>query len=86
MSEFQKPVSIPSRRPLFSVEGSPFNGLKVGAVMLLLGAIPLWWLVDVLLPAPLAQLLVVGGYGWAGMGWVVIRSRHIMRARSHGQD
>lgn len=86
VSDFKRPVSIPSQRPRFSVAGNPFNGVKIGLVMILLGGAPLWLTVDILVQAPAAQLALLGGYGLAGMGWVVIRTRHILRNRPHGED
>jgi hypothetical protein len=53
--------------------------------MILLGGIPLWWAVDVLLARSLVvQLVVLGAYGVAGMSWVMIRTRRILRTRLPG--
>lgn len=56
----------------------------MGLVILLLGAVPLWWTVDQLLISPLTQLAVAGGYGLAGMAWMMIRTRRILRERPPG--
>ena len=84
MSELQRPGSISSSSARHSEEGSPFNGVKMGLVIFLLGAVPLWWAVDHLLRSPLAQLAVAGGYGLAGMAWVMLRTRRILRERPPG--
>jgi hypothetical protein len=53
--------------------------------MILLGGIPLWWAVDALLTrSPVLQLAVLGAYGVAGMSWVMIRTRRILRTRLPG--
>lgn len=65
---------------------SPFNGVKLGLVVLLLGALPLWWAVDHLLTSTLAQLAAAAGYGFAAMAWVVLRTRRILREGRYGAE
>lgn len=86
MSELKRPGSIASPRPGFRVAGSPFNGVKLGLVLILLGGIPLWWAVDILVRSSLAQLAVVGVYGLLGMSWALFRIRRILENGRHGQE
>ena len=86
MSELQRPASISSTSPSQPAVDSSFNGVKMGLVILLLGTLPLWWVVDHLLRSPLAQLVVVGGYGLAGMAWVMLKTRRILREERRGEE
>jgi len=65
--------------------GDPFNGVKIGLAMLLLGGVPLWWAADaLLLRSTAAQLAAAGAYGVAGMTWAIIRTRRMARSERHG--
>ena len=88
VSEMQRPGSIPSPPQSLSETGGPYNRVKLGLAMFLLGGLPLWWAVELLLSRhPLAQLAVLGTYGVAGMLWTMTRTRRILlQGGRHGTE
>jgi hypothetical protein len=63
------------------VAASPLNAVKLhlGVILILAGV--LWLLVDRFVTAPAAQIGILFAYGVAGMAWIVVRSRRVLRRR-----
>lgn len=58
---------------------SPFNGIKIElGFAILLGAI-LWLAADSITVNEAAQWLMLLGYGLSSMGWLMLRTRAVMR-------
>ena len=87
MSESQRGRSIaPRGRPLAGVPASPFNGVKLGLVLVLLSGVVLTVVVNRLAPSAGMQLAVLGGYGLGGMGWAVLAAWRILRQFRRGAN
>ena len=71
-------ASLTTSRQGFTITPSPFNGVKFElGVVLVLGV--LLFLVQGRLSDSLwVQSLLLGGYGLAGMGWIVFRTRQVL--------
>ena len=63
---------------------SPLNAVKLDLGIILFLAVVLWLLVDRVVAAPAAQIGVLFAYGLSGMGWIVVRSRRVMRRQGRG--
>lgn len=85
MAESQRRGSIPPPRPpLRAVPTGPFNGVKLGLVLLLLGGVLLIVVLTRLAPPVGVQLAVLASYGLGGMVWAVVRIRRILREVRRG--
>jgi hypothetical protein len=61
------------------VAASPFNGIKIElGFAILVGAI-LWLAADSITVNEAAQWLILLGYGLSSMGWLMLRTRTVMR-------
>jgi len=87
VSESQRGGSIAPRRwPLAGVPAGPFNGVKLGLALVLLGDTLQAVVVNRLAPSAAVQLALLGGYGFGGMGWVVLAVWRILRQFRRGTN
>ena len=74
----QTPTATAPRKG-FGVTASPFNGIKLElGICAFLGAL-LWLGADSITADEGAQLLMLLAYGLLSMGWLVLRTRAILR-------
>lgn len=76
-------------RRAFTVAASPLNGVKfeLGIILCLAGLA--WLLHDLLVSDVVLQLIGLAAYGLAGMLWIILRTRRILRgtpAVSQGRE
>lgn len=70
------------RGKVLSVSPSPLNTVKLDlAVVLCLGLL-LWLIQGLLGTGAVAQILILAGYGIAGMAWIMLRTYRVLRALS----
>jgi hypothetical protein len=62
-----------------TVAPSPFNGVKVELGIALLLGLLLWLVHERLVSGTPGQLLLLLGYGWLAAGWLVWRTRGVLR-------
>ncbi len=77
-------IACPRRR--FSVEPSPFNGVKLELGVILVAGGLLAALLERLASGAPAQFALLGGYGVAGMLWILVRTRRVLRREVCGRD
>lgn len=77
-------IARPRRR--FSVEPSPFNGVKLELGVILVAGGLLAALHARLAGGAPAQFALLGGYGVAGMLWILLRTRRVLRRETRGRD
>lgn len=63
----------------FGVAASPFNGVKLELGVILALELLLWLAADSITADLVAQLWLLGGFGVAGMVWLIVRTRHVLR-------
>ena len=63
----------------FGVAPSPFNGVKLELGLILVLAIVVWLAADIITPEKSSQLLILFVYGLLAMGWLVLRTRRVLR-------
>ncbi len=79
----ESPLKIARPRRRFSVEPSPFNGVKLELGVILLAGGLLAALHGRLAGGAPAQFALLGGYGVAGM---LLRTRRVLRREARGRD
>jgi hypothetical protein len=73
------PAAQETRSAGFGVVASPFNGVKIElGICIILGAI-LWLGADSITANEGAQLLMLLSYGLLATGWLVLRTRAVLR-------
>lgn len=73
-------ASVSRQRRGFTVGASPFNGVKLDlGILLVIGGL-LWLVHDRLIGAPLGQLALLSGYGLVAMGWIIYKTRRVIRS------
>lgn len=63
----------------FGVAASPFNGVKLELGIILCAGLLLWLAADSITADLEVQLLMLGGFGVAGMLWLIVRIRGVLR-------
>jgi hypothetical protein len=66
-------------RQRFSVAASPLNPVKLDLGVILCVAPLLWLVLSRIGASPALQILVLAGYGCAGMVWLLVRTRAVVR-------
>lgn len=86
MAQSKGDASLSRRSKGFTVAASPFNAVKLDLALLVVVGLVLWIVHDRLVADQLGQLLLLWGYGVLAMGWVVLRTRRVVRRLAAEQD
>jgi D-arabinose 1-dehydrogenase-like Zn-dependent alcohol dehydrogenase len=81
-----KPSSIAQRKRGFMVAPSPMNAVKLELAVICCAGVLLWLAQGRITVNPMAQLLLLGGYGCVGMLWIVFRTRRVLSRAQSSQD
>ncbi len=69
------------------VAASPMNAVKLELAVICCAGVLLWLVQGRVTDNQMVQLLLLGGYGCAGMLWIVFRARRVLtRAQSSQYD
>lgn len=77
------------------VAPSPMNAVKLELAVICCVGVLLWLAQGRITANPMAQLLLMGGYGCVGMVWIVFRTRRVLtrvqsnqynERRNYGQE
>lgn len=83
MSEDKRPDSLPQSRSGLTVAPSPLNGVKLElAIILCIGVVLL--LIQGHIPVVWGQYALLGGYGFAAMIWLIVRTRRVAARLNDG--
>lgn len=74
-----EPANIPQNRRGFTVAPSPMNTVKLELAVICFVGVLLLLLQGRITSNSLLQILLLGGYGCAGMLWVIYRVRRVLR-------
>lgn len=75
------------RGKVWSVSPSPLNAVKLDLAVVLCLELLLWLIQGLLGTGTVAQIVILGGYGIAGMAWIMLRTfrvLHVMSAHKTG--
>ncbi len=73
-----KQSSIAQRKRGFMVAPSPMNTVKLELAIICCAGVLLWLTQERITVDPMAQFFLLGGYGCAGMLWIVFRARRVL--------
>lgn len=60
------------------VAPSPLNPVKLELALLIVAGVLVWIVHGRVTSDPLYRLLILAGYGWAAMVWLVMRTRRVL--------
>jgi len=73
-----KPGSVPENKTGFTVAASPLNPVKLELGIILIIGFFLFFVVSSVIDSQMAQLGVLGGFGFLSMLWIIFRVRKLM--------
>ncbi len=79
MAHSEGEPSLSRKKPGFTVQASPFNGVKLDLALICLFAIVVWVIHDHVTDNALGQFLFLAFYGVASGVWIVVKTRRIAR-------
>lgn len=78
----KRPGSVPGNRREFAVAASPFNLIKLELGIILAVGVLCAIAVGLLFTSTLVQLGLLALYGLAAMGWLIVRTRQVLKTHT----
>ena len=86
MAHSEGEPSLSRKKSGFTVQASPFNGVKLDLALILLIGVVVWLAHERVTENALGQLLFLVGYGVIAGAWVVVRTRYVAVKHTPSQD
>lgn len=77
MAHSEGEPSLSRKKGGFTVQASPFNGVKLDLALILVMGVAVWMIHERVTDNVLGQLLLLIGYGVLAAVWVVFRTRRV---------
>ena len=81
-----KQTSLSRKKGGFTVQASPFNGVKLDLALIVLMGVVVWMIQDRVTSNELGQFLLLAGYGVVAALWIVIRTRRVLSKHAVRQE
>ncbi len=78
MAHSEGEPSLPRKKRSFTVQASPFNGVKLDLALIAVVGLVVWMVHDRLIDNALGQLLFLATYGVLAGVWVIRKTRRIV--------